>query len=68
MREDLDKILTDGVVKMRVETSGESIDVEFPLEEVIKVEKEKLKTNRFAKSVENMLRLIPHVFDHAKEL
>lgn len=68
MREDLDKILTDGVVKMRVETSGESIDVEFPLEEVIRVEKEKQKTNRFAKSVENMLRLVPHVFDHAKEL
>lgn len=68
MLEDLAKILADGVVKMRVETSGESIDVEFPLEEIIKVEKEKQKINRFAKSVENMLSLVSHVFEHDKEL
>lgn len=61
--EDITKIVTDGVIKIRVETNGESIDINLPLEETVKIGKEKKNLNRFGTSVGVMAILSEGVFN-----
>lgn len=64
--EDITKMVTNGVIKIRVETTGESIDINLPLEESIKVGKEKKTLNRLGASVAAMVALSDSIFNPLK--
>ena len=64
--EDLTKIIKDGVIRMRVETNEDMYDITFPLEEPIKIGKEKKRLNRFGIEVSKLLNSIVNVFDPLK--
>lgn len=65
--EDIIKMMNDGVIKIRVETNGESIDINLPLEETVKVGKEKKNFNKFGFSIGGMLLLADKVFYPLRE-
>ena len=46
--EDLDKIVKDGIIKIRIQTTGESIECNYPVSEFIKVKREKQEVNKAA--------------------
>ena len=60
------KIAADGVIKIRVATNGESINIDLPHEEMIKVEKEKKKANKFGYLVSQFLQCSDILFNHLK--
>lgn len=64
--EDLSKMESDGVIKIRVETNGDNIDVNLPLEEQIKIGKKKIVDNKFSISVRTLYLLIQDVYNPLK--
>jgi hypothetical protein len=64
--ESIAKIAADGVIKIRVATNGESINIDLPHEEMIKVEKEKKKANKFGHLVSQLLQCSDILFNHPK--
>ncbi len=60
--DDIVKMAENGVIKLRIETNGESIDVNLPLEEQIKVGKDKISVNKFSVSIAMMSFLADSIF------
>lgn len=53
----------DGVVKIRIETNMESIDIDLPAEEKFKIGKERYEGNRFAISIMKLFELSDRIFN-----
>lgn len=56
----------DGVVKIRIETNMESIDIDLPAEEKFKIGKERYEGNRFAISIMKLFELSDRIFNPLK--
>ena len=65
--DEVSKLGKDGVVKIRIETNGESIDINLPAKERIKIDKERKDVNKFAYFTTMTLRLTDCVFNPTKD-
>lgn len=61
--EDIVKIANDGVVKIRIETTIESIDINLPATEQVKVGKERHEMNKFALSALSLAVYTDKIFE-----
>ena len=66
-KDEVKKLATDGVVKIRIETNGESIDINLPATEQIKIGKERQNINKFAFYFMKMLLLSDKIFNPIKD-